>query len=158
MVWAMIAKDKLVWRISNQVRNAKGVENALRFESMDGNEYRDNVLPLVLPWLKRNKIVFQQDGAPCHTQILSKDLIKKKGVKLMEDWPPRSPDLNPIENLWAIVQKRVSERCPQTIGELREAVDDIMRDISKNGLDIVNNLTKSFPKRCAKVFKQNGSF
>ena len=43
---------------------------------------------------------FQQDNAPCHTALSIKQYINEKGFNLMP-WPARSPDLNPIENLWS---------------------------------------------------------
>jgi len=34
------------------------------------------------------------------------------------DWPSNSPDLNPIENLWAIVKRNVELRRPKNLSEL----------------------------------------
>ena len=39
-----------------------------------------------------------------------------------EQWPPRAPDLNPIENAWALVAKQASLRQPKTLEELKHAV------------------------------------
>ncbi len=49
--------------------------------------------------------ILQQNNAPCH---LSKDTKKyfasKTTYPVLPDWPPRSCDLNPIENLWAYLK------------------------------------------------------
>ena len=34
------------------------------------------------------------------------------------DWPPYSPDLNPIENIWSWLKVQVSREIPQNIDEL----------------------------------------
>ena len=65
--------------------------------------------------------VFQHDLAPCHTA--------KKVVKFMTDnhiqtlaWPANSPDLNPIENLWALIKKRLRGHDCTTKTKLIEAI------------------------------------
>jgi transposase len=42
--------------------------------------------------------IFQQDNDPKHTARINRQYLEDKGVTVM-DWPPQSPDLNPIENL-----------------------------------------------------------
>ena len=39
-----------------------------------------------------------------------------------DQWPPRSLDLNPIENAWALVASQASLRQPKTLEELKHAV------------------------------------
>ena len=49
---------------------------------------------------------WQQDNAPIHTSKEAKDFFKSKNIKVI-DWPPYSPDLNPIQNLWSIVKQKL---------------------------------------------------
>ncbi|XP_068208689.1 ceramide transfer protein-like [Palaemon carinicauda] len=46
--------------------------------------------------------IFQQDGAPCHTAKKVKKWLENSEVDFITDWLGQSPDILPIENLWAI--------------------------------------------------------
>ena len=43
-------------------------------------------------------LVFMQDNAKIHTAKVVKEFFKEMGIPLT-DWPPYSPDLNPIEHV-----------------------------------------------------------
>ena len=53
--------------------------------------------------------IFQQDGATSHTAKESKAYLEKTEMTLLPNWPPNSPDLSPIENVWSMVQELVDE-------------------------------------------------
>ncbi len=52
--------------------------------------------------------IFQQDLAPAHTAKGTKSWFNDQGVTVL-DWPANSPDLNPIDNLWGIVKRKMRQ-------------------------------------------------
>jgi transposase len=73
--------------------------------SMDGPKYIEVLQEHLLPELVLGKRSIpgswrmMQDNAPCHTSKLVTAFLRKNKVDFI-DWPPYSPDLNPIENIW----------------------------------------------------------
>jgi len=46
-----------------------------------------------------NGEVYQQDNAPIHTGRITAAFLAREGIFILPNWPPYSPDLNPIEHL-----------------------------------------------------------
>ncbi len=65
--------------------------------------------------------IFQQDLAPAHTAKGTKSWFNNHGVTVL-DWPANSPDLNPIENLWGIVKRKMRDTRPNNADDLKAAI------------------------------------
>ncbi|KAJ4446509.1 hypothetical protein ANN_13205 [Periplaneta americana] len=67
----------------------------------------------------------QTDKARAHTAAVTRDFLRENEIEVME-WPAISPDLNPIELLWALLDRKVRNRhqAPQTLQELGDALKE----------------------------------
>ncbi len=85
-----------------------------------------------------------QDNAAPQTAKYTKGYFKNQNIRVLE-WPPQSPDLNPIENAWGIpelmMRKRQSEY--NTNNELWTVLED---EAAKMNPILIKNLVKSIPK------------
>ncbi len=72
--------------------------------------------------------IFQQDLAPAHTAKGTKSWFNDHGVTVL-NWPANSPDLNPIENLWGIVKRKMRDTRPNNADELKATVKETWASI-----------------------------
>ncbi len=65
--------------------------------------------------------IFQQDLAPAHSAKATSTWFKDHGIPVL-NWPANSPDLNPIENLWGIVKRKMRYTRPNNAEELKATI------------------------------------
>lgn len=124
-------------------------------DTMTAVKYVRNILSKVVPALVKRRIIFQQDGARPHVSKSVHAYLSRKGVLRdgMESWPPYSPDLNVIEQLWAELDRRISDKAPQTQEQLRSAAQEAWSEIP---MRTINNYVRSFGTKCSRVFAAGG--
>ncbi len=96
---------------------------------------------------------FQQDNAPCHkAQIISDWFLEHDNEFTLLKWPPQSPDLNPIEHLWDVVEREIHIMDVQTTN-LQQLCDAIMSIWTKISEECFQHLVESMPRRIKEVPK-----
>ena len=96
--------------------------------------------------------VFMQDNAPCHTAKSVKTFLSEEDVTVME-WPAQSPDMNPIENVWKLLNERAKEKNPRNVEELWT---NLKGEWEKISVDECKILIRSCSKRCQAVIESKG--
>lgn len=144
MVWAAITHDK---------KSALVILDSGRRTAQD---FVDQVYkgPLHEFLQQCDQPILMEDGAPIHRSNAPKVWRESHGVIKLE-WPPQSPDLNPIENLWKQLKDAVQKRSAtiKTAADLKNALVEAWNDIEK---DSWNVLIDSMPERIDAVLKAKG--
>ncbi|KAJ6227368.1 transposable element-related [Anaeramoeba flamelloides] len=96
--------------------------------------------------------LFMQDGAPAHTAKTTITYLEKK-CKILQNWPANSPDLNPIENLWGIMSRRLNEIDIKTVKNLEKVVREVWKNIDWL---MIENLINSMERRLKLVVQLKG--
>ncbi len=90
--------------------------------------FEHSVLASAEQLFKDAGFIFRQDLAPAHTAKSTKSWLNDHGVGVL-DWPVNSPDLNPVENLWGIVKRKMINKRPKNADELKATVKETWASI-----------------------------
>ncbi len=96
-----------------------------------------------------NDFIFQQDLAPAYTAKGTKSWFNDHGVTVL-DWPANSPDLNPIENLWGIVKRKMRDTRPNNADGMKAAIKETWASIPPQQC---HKLITSMPRQIEAVIK-----
>jgi transposase len=106
--------------------------------------------------LTPRSIVFQQDNDPKHKSYHAMDWMIENGLNPMP-WPPNSPDMNIIENLWWHLEKklRARPRKPTNIYQLFAFLEEEWLCIEQ---DFIDHLYTSMPHRVRALYEARGRY
>ena len=130
LLWGAIKKD--------------GSRILLRCPSVMNSSAYQSILDEGLRNIYGQDSVLVHDGAPCHRSVSNQLYLERKNICYISDWPPQSPDLNIIENMWSVLKRNVAKKFPHTIEELWEVATKEWYWIDNV---YVKNLYASIPRR-----------
>ena len=86
-----------------------------------------------------------EDGAPCHTAKKTKEWQDRNGIKRLP-WPSQSLEMNPIEHLWAILDRAVQKksRKPTSWAELLTRLHEAWAKIPQ---EKISELSENFKRK-----------
>lgn len=147
MVWAMTMPNGLVaHKILERKNKSKDYIDILRMI----------VVPISLMNLGSN-FWFQHDNAPIHRSKETKKFISETNLKVLT-WPPRSPDLNIVENLWKIVNDIVYSHINiQNRSELIIKINNAFMTVNTEKRNVIQSLYSSYRKRLCSVLGNSGN-
>ncbi len=87
--------------------------------------------------------IFQQDLAPAHSAKGTKSWFNDHGITVL-DLPANSPDLNPIENLWDIVKRKMKDTRPNNTDDPKATIKATWASITP---EQCHRLIDSMPRR-----------
>lgn len=99
-------------------------------------------------------VIFQHDNASSHTAKKVKTYLSNAGIRVLP-WPSQSPDLNPIENLWALIKHDLYYKAPKAsnLDELFNIIKEIWESFP---IELIRKLVHSMPRRVNAVIRNNG--
>jgi len=147
MAWAALISDgtilikRLVGRINSEIY--------IDFLS-------EHIKPMLDQKFGSEHYVFQQDNASIHVSNYSMAWLRANFSNVLE-WPARSPDLNPVENVWKMISDIVYDsKTYNSISDLWDSIEQACTKLMAEKQNILVDLIKFMPKRLVDVIKLKG--
>ncbi|CAM1298359.1 Uncharacterised protein r2_g795 [Pycnogonum litorale] len=142
------------------ISHGQGVVLCETYVKMNGEFFRDFVerhFQRTFETTGKAKI-FLQDGDPSQNSAIARKAMHEIGVSIFQI-PPRSPDLNPIENFFSIVSSLLTEESvrkkirKESFVQLTSRIDNIMKCVPTH---VIDRLIDSMPNRIEEVIARKG--
>ena len=150
MFWGVFRKGKM---------GPGGFFHLEKGETITSTIYRDQIL--LGPFKQFLEEAFEQFSEPIvmedNAPVLKKVCIPARADPgtINLEWPPNSPDLNPIENIWSYMKEIIAR--DYVLVSSAEKIERIVKDIQDNFRDGEwDKLIESLPARMAAVLAAKG--
>ncbi|KAI8123499.1 Transposable element Tc3 transposase [Lucilia cuprina] len=148
----------MVWAAFSAAGKSKICFVPTKMNSQIYNKLLEDALIPFMDEKMEEDCIFQQDNAAIHVSKQSKAWFNEHSIPLL-DWPACSPDLNPMENLWGYMARKVYANNAQnesimTVAELKLKIKQVWEEIDA---DLLKKLVESMPDRIFEVIHNKGS-
>lgn len=125
--------------------------------TLTGHRYaailRSNLRPLLQRSQNRCRLI--QDNSPVHYTAECRAFYNTARVIIMDDFPPHSPDIQPMENWWSIAQEEVYHLAPTNLAALKDAVRQALKKVT---VAIRRRTLQDLPGRLKYIRDHNGDY
>jgi len=146
MVWGCFIRNKIgpLIQVSGKITGSVYIE-----------VLENHLLPFINELDNNLEYDFQDDNAPVHCAKIVKQWMQNNSVKNIP-WPAQSPDLNPIEHLWDVLERKVRKHDPhpKNLTELMAVLEEEWYKIEPV---VLENLVDSMPRRVQAVIDSHGN-
>lgn len=143
LVWGCMS-----WKGVGNLCFIEGIMNAEKYIDILRRNLNDSAEKLDL----MDTFIFQQDNDPKHTANKTKEWLLYNAPRQLKT-PPQSPDINPIEHLWYLLDLKVRKNKISSKQQLR---DVLLQEWEQIGPEITQNLVSSMPRRLQAVIDAKG--
>ncbi|KAI2652587.1 Transposable element Tcb1 transposase [Labeo rohita] len=156
-----------VWRKTGEREMPKCLKSSVKYPqsvmvwgamsaAVNAASYQEILEHFMLPSAEKlygdEDFIFQHDLAPAHSAKTTGKWFTDHGITVL-NWPANSPDLNPIENLWDIVKRKLRDARPNTLDELKAAIEASWASVTPQQC---HRLIASMPRRIEAVISAKG--
>ena len=129
--------------------------------TMNATKYVNILQQHLVPFLDAQPLAnqpykFQRDNAPCHKAQHTLAYLETEHVKVLDSWPPYSPDLSIIENMWAFLKMKLRRENITSKQQLQTRTMEIWA--SPEMKQLCSRLFSSMPTRIAKCIHSKGGY
>ena len=121
-------------------------------ENINSESYMSMLKKNAVKVLKEENLTLCHDRATPHISKKTSTFLANEGIRSMCT-PGRSPDANPIENVFALMKKRLEKVPTRTIEEVKSEVTKVWKGLSD---DYLEELCTSMRRRCTGILNNNG--